>query len=103
MWVSEWNSGQLSRFDPDTNGWKTWPLPGNDPSPYAIYVGGVDQVWVRDFGGNAIHRFTPETETFDTFAWPANPGEVGQILGRGNEIWGAQSADDSLIVIRPTS
>jgi len=101
IWVSEWNSGQLSRFDADTDQWKVWQLPGNDPSAYAVYVDGADQIWVSDFGGNAIHRFDPVTETFETFELPADPSNVRQILGRENEIWGAQSADDSLVVIRP--
>jgi virginiamycin B lyase len=68
-----------------------------------VYVDGADQIWVSDFGGNAIHRFDPATESFDTFQLPAEPSEVRQILGRGNEIWGAQSADDSLVVIRPAT
>jgi virginiamycin B lyase len=103
IWVSEWNSGQLSRFDPSTDQWQVWRLPGNDPSAYAVYVDGADQIWVSDFGGNAIHRFDPVTEGFETFELPADPSNVRQILGRDNEIWGAQSADDSLIVIRPAT
>lgn len=59
-------------------------------------------VWVSDFGGNAIHRFDPVGETFDTFDRPARPAEVRQILGRAQEIWGAQSADHSRVVIRPS-
>jgi virginiamycin B lyase len=103
IWVSEWNSGQLSRFEPDTDRWEQWRLPGNDPSAYAVYVDNTDQVWVSDFGGNAIHRFDPGSEAFETFRLPAEPGDVRQILGRNNEIWGAQSADDSLVVIRPAT
>jgi virginiamycin B lyase len=100
IWVSEWNSGQLSRLEPDLTQWQQWRLPGDDPSAYAVYVDNTDQVWVSDFGGNAIHRFDPISETFETFQLPADPGDVRQILGRDNEIWGAQSADDSLVVIR---
>jgi virginiamycin B lyase len=98
IWVSEWNSGQLSRFDPAAEEWDVWPLPGDAPAAYAVYVDDADLVWVSDFGGNAIHRFDPQRETFDL---PAEPAEVRQILGRDQEIWGAQSADDSLVVIRP--
>jgi virginiamycin B lyase len=79
-----------------------WPLPGDDPAAYAVYVDDADDVWVTDFGGNAIHRFRPARATFETFPLPATPGEVRQLLGRGAEVWGAQSADDSLVVIRPT-
>ncbi|MGI9601372.1 MAG: Vgb family protein [Acidimicrobiales bacterium] len=100
IWVSEWNSGQLSRYRPQGEEWDVWPLPGSNPSAYAVYVDELDQVWVSDFGGNAIHRFDPTAEVFDTFALPANPSDVRQILGRPGEIWGAESANDSLVVIR---
>ncbi len=100
LWVSEWNSGQLSRYEPGSDRWNTWPLPGDAAQAYAVYVDDTDIVWLSDFGGNAIHRFDPATETFDTFPLPSNPGNVRQILGRPGEVWGAESAADQLIVIR---
>ena len=100
LWVSEWNTGQLSRYDPSTDSWTTWPLPGDAPSAYAVYVDDTDVVWVTDFGGNAIHHFDPATETFHTFALPSSPGEVRQLLGRPGEVWGAESAADQLVAIR---
>ncbi len=103
IWVSEWNAGQLSRFVPATGQWSTWALPGASPQAYAVYVDEQDLVWVSDFGGNAIHRFDPTTERFDTFELPSSPGNVRQILGRPGEVWGAESAADQLVVIRPTS
>ncbi len=36
IWVSEWNSGNVSRYDPRTNTWKTWKLPGDKPRAYAV-------------------------------------------------------------------
>ncbi len=100
VWVSEWNSGQLSRYDPDSAAWETWALPGANPSTYAVYVDEADIIWVSDFGGNAIHRFDPDTEEFFTFGLPSKPGNVRQIHGRPGEVWGAESAADQLIVIR---
>ncbi len=100
IWVSEWNSGQLSRYVPETERWTTWPLPGAQPQAYAVYVDDRDLVWVSDFGGNAIHRFDPASETFDTFDLPSDPSNVRQILGRPGEVWGAESAADQLVVIR---
>ena len=102
IWVSEWNAGQLSRFVPATGQWSTWRLPGPSPQAYAVYVDEQDLVWVSDFGGNAMHRFDPATERFDTFDLPSSPGNVRQILGRPGEVWGAESAADQLVVIRPT-
>ena len=100
IWVSEWNSGQLSRYDPATADWKVWALPGTQPRAYAVYVDASDIVWVSDFGGNAIHRFEPSDEAFFTFGLPSDPGEVRQIHGRPGEVWGAESAADQLVVIR---
>ena len=100
IWVSEWNSGQLSRYVPARDEWTAWPLPGDRPQPYAVYVDETDIVWVSDFGANAIHRFDPRRETFDTFPLPSVPGDVRQIHGRPGEVWAAESAADRLIVIR---
>lgn len=100
IWVSEWNSGNLSRYIPETGEWDTWPLPGDSPAAYAVYVDEADIVWVSDFGANAMVRFDPTTERFDVYPLPHDPGNVRQILGRHGEVWGAESAADHLVVIR---
>ena len=100
IWVSEWNSGNLSRYTPDTETWDTWPLPGDNPETYAVFVDDRDIVWASDFGSNSIVRFDPVTEEFHTYPLPHDPGEVRQILGRPGEVWFPESAADNLIVIR---
>ena len=100
IWVSEWNSGQLSRYVPATEEWSSWLLPGDDPAAYAVYVDERDIVWVSDFGSNSLVRFDPATEEFNDYPLPHNPGDVRQILGRPGEIWGAESAADHLVLIR---
>lgn len=100
VWVSEWNSGQLSRYVPETGEWTSWKLPGDDPAAYAVYVDELDVVWVSDFGSNSLVRFDPRVEQFRVYPLPHHPGEVRQILGRPGEVWGAESAADYLIVIR---
>jgi len=100
IWVSEWNSGNLSRFTPATDMWDTWPLPGDDPETYAVFVDDRDIVWASDFGSNSIVRFDPVTEEFHTYELPHDPGEVRQILGRPGEVWFPESAADNLIVVR---
>jgi virginiamycin B lyase len=100
LWVSEWNSGQVSVYEPASNSWKQWKLPGRNPQTYAVYVDELDKVWVTDFGGNAIHRFDPDTEGFETFPLPSTPGNVRQLLGRAGEVWGPESAADQILVFR---
>lgn len=101
IWVSEWNSGNLSRYVPQTGDWTTWPLPG-DSSAYAVYVDEANIVWVSDFGANAIVRFDPATEEFTQIPLPHEAGEVRQLVGRPGEVWGAESAADRLVVIHTT-
>ena len=100
IWVSEWNAGQVAVFDPKTNAWREWRLPGHSPQAYDVYVDEADSVWLTDFGGNALVRFDPKSETFESFPLPDSPGEVRQLLGRPGEAWGAESAADRLVVVR---
>ena len=100
IWVSEWNSGQVSVYDPASEAWRSWRLPGDAPQTYAVYVDDQDKVWLSDFGANAIVRFDPETETFQSFPSDRDDAAVRQLLGRPGEVWGAESGTDRLVVIR---
>jgi virginiamycin B lyase len=100
IWCSQWNAGQVAVYDPATEQWREWRLPGDDPQAYAVFVDDRDIVWLTDFGANAIVRFDPETEQFTSFSLPTNPADVRQLLGRPGEVWGAESAADKLVVIR---
>ena len=100
LWVSEWNAGQLARYDPGTGAWQEWRLPGEHPMPYAVYVDENDQVWLSDFGANALLRFDPARESFEAISLPSSPANVRQLLGREGEVWGAESGVDQLVVVR---
>jgi virginiamycin B lyase len=100
LWVTEWNAGKLAMYDPAAATWLEWPLPGDDPQPYAVFVDDADLVWVTDFGGDALVRFDPVSEEFTVFAWPTPGAQVRQLLGRPGEVWGTGSAIDTVIVLR---
>ncbi|MFW6075299.1 MAG: virginiamycin B lyase family protein [Chloroflexota bacterium] len=100
IWVSEWNSGQVSVYDPADESWREWRLPGENPQTYAVYVDERDIVWLSDFGANALVSFDPETEEFTSYPLPHDPGNVRQILGREGEVWAPESAADVILVVR---
>ena len=102
IWVSEWNSGQVSVYDPTAQSWQAWKLPGQNPQAYAVYVDERDIVWLTDFPNNAIVRFDPLTEAFQPFPLPSPQANVRQLLGRPGEVWGAESRVDKLVVVRTT-
>ena len=100
IWVSEWNSGNVSVYDPKAKTWKTWRLPGDSPRTYAVYVDERDVVWLSDFAANAIVRFEPTTETFRVFPSDKSGANVRQVLGRPGEVWAPESGNDRLVVFR---
>lgn len=102
IWVSEWNSGNLSMHDPASKSWRTWKVPGENPRTYAVYVDDRDKVWVSEWSGNAMYRFDPEVEKFERFGFPRSGTAIRQILGRAGEVWLPESGTEHITVIRST-
>ena len=67
LWISEWNSGNVSAYDPIDKSWKKWKLPGQKPRTYAVWVDPDDKVWLSDWGANAIVRFDPQVRSSRAF------------------------------------
>lgn len=86
IWVSEWNSGNVSVYDPANGAWRQWKLPGSNPKAYAVYVDDEDKVWLADWGANALVKFDPAGEKFEVFPFPRESANVRQIDGRKGEI-----------------
>ncbi len=100
LWISEWNSGNVSVYDPASRAWKKWKLPGQEPHAYAVWVDPDDKVWLSDWTANAVVRFDPATETFESFPSDRPDANVRQMLGRNGEVWIAESGTQRLRVIR---
>jgi virginiamycin B lyase len=100
LWVSEWNAGNVSVYDPAAKTWEVFKLPGEAPKAYAVFVDDKDKVWVSDFAANAILKFDPVTKSFEAFPSNEPRAAVRQMLGRPGEMWGAESGTDRLVVIR---
>jgi virginiamycin B lyase len=100
IWVSEWLSGQVSMYDPATNSWKQWKLPGANPKTYAVYVDEEDKVWLTDWGTNALVKFDPTTEKFEAFPFPHETANVRQIHGRRGQVLVAESGPRIVSIFR---
>lgn len=90
LWVSEWNSGNVSVHDPADGSWRVWKLPGERPRTYSVYVDEKDIVWLTDFAANAIVRFDPATERFHAFPSDKPSANVRQMAGRAGQAWGGE-------------
>jgi virginiamycin B lyase len=103
LWVSEWNSGNLSRYTPASGQWKMWKLPGEAPKAYAVYVDERDIVWVSDFGSNAVLAFDPAAERWTRYPGSGEGSNVRQILGRAGEVYLPESGTNRIMVVRTGS
>jgi virginiamycin B lyase len=97
--VSEWNSGNVSAYDPATQRWRVWKLPGERPRAYSVWVDPSDKVWLTDFPANAIVRFDPATETFLSFPSDRPGANVRQMDGVAGAAWGGESGTDRIVRI----
>ena len=100
LWISYWNAGMIAFYDPSTERWGEYDLPGQGNQAYSMYVDETDAVWASDFGQNSVVRFDPLTETFESFPSERANAAVRQMLGRPGEAWGAESGADRLVVFR---
>lgn len=100
LWVAEWNSGNLSRYQPKTGSWKAWKAPGDDPHVYAVYVDEADKVWASEWTAQAMLRFDPVSEKFESFKSSSSRANVRQIHGRKGEVWTPESGADKIVVYR---
>jgi len=100
IWVAEWNAGNLSRYEPKGNAWKTWKAPGARPRVYAVYVDETDRPWVSEWDKQLMLRFDPASGKWDSFASSSGAANVRQIHGRKGEVWTPESAAGKLVVYR---
>ncbi|WP_439577619.1 Vgb family protein [Elioraea sp.] len=99
LWISEWNSGNVSMHDPRDGSWQVWKLPGERPRAYSVWVDPSDKVWLTDFAANAIVRFDPTTQTFLSFPSDRPGANVRQMDGVAGEAWGGESGTDRMVRI----
>jgi virginiamycin B lyase len=99
LWISEWNSGNVSMHDPRDGSWRVWRLPGERPRAYSVWVDPSDRVWLTDFPANAILRFDPATESFLSFPSDRAGANVRQMDGVAGAAWGGESGTDRIVRI----
>jgi virginiamycin B lyase len=100
LWISEWNSGNVSMHDPRDGSWKVWRLPGQRPRTYSVWVDSSDKVWLTDFAANAVVRFDPADESFLSFPSDRPGANIRQMDGVPGEAWGGESGTDRILRIQ---
>ena len=86
-------------YNPVDQQWKMFKPPVDNPQTYSVYVDDKDLVWITEWTSNAIMRFDPRTQKWDSYPSNVRSAAVRQMLGRTGEAWGAESANDRLVVV----
>lgn len=73
LWIPGFSSSLLSRFNPETGEFKSYPLPieplGTE-TPYALNVDRTDTVWICGTNSDTLISFDTSTEEFTVYPLP---------------------------------
>ena len=61
VWFSERGGGKIGRFDPATETFKEYPLPGPAPTPYALGIDRDNYIWYASTEQDRFGRLNPKT------------------------------------------
>ena len=74
LWIPGFSSSLVSRFDPETRSFESYPIPiepSGTETPYALNIQpGTDDVWICGTNSDSLIRFDPEGETFTVYPLP---------------------------------
>ena len=70
VWFSERGGNKLGRFDPQTETFKEFDLPGPAASPYAIGMDRNKMIWYASHEQDSIGRFDPKTGAVIEYPYP---------------------------------
>ena len=61
VWFAEFRAGKIGRFDPKTETFKEYQLPGPKPTPYAFGIDRNHNIWYSSDNMDVIGRLDPKT------------------------------------------
>jgi virginiamycin B lyase len=70
VWFSERQGNRIGRFDPKTETFKEFPLPGPEASPYAIGVDRKGMIWYSSHEQDTLNRLDPRTGEVVEYPYP---------------------------------
>jgi virginiamycin B lyase len=88
VWFGERTGNKIGRFDPKTETFKEYPLPGPSASPYAIIVGKDKGVWYASTDQDLIGRLDPNSGDVLEYPFPHSEAMMREFfLDSEGRIW----------------
>ena len=95
VWFGEYFSGKIAHFDPKTETFKEYQLPGARPSPYALGVDKNDKIWYASYYMDQLGCLDPKTGNVTVYPYPHSENTLREFfpddLGR---LWYGSPSND---------
>ncbi len=97
VWFSERGGNKLGRFDPQTESFKEFDLPGPAASPYAIGMDRNKMIWYASHEQDTIGRFDPKTGEVIEYPYPHSEISMREFfMDSQGRMWYASSVNNKV-------
>jgi virginiamycin B lyase len=93
VWCADYFGGNLTRFDPKTETFKIFKIPGPTATPYGMGVDHNDNIWYTSFYTDVTGRLEPKTGKFTEYPSPYGERSTRDLTedSKGRIWYGAES------------
>ena len=104
VWFSERRGGKIGRFDPKTETFQEFQLPGPSPSPYAIGIDRNHMIWYSSHEQDTLGRLNPKTGEVTEYPFPHSEISMREFfLDSQGRMWYGSTANDIIGYFIPPS
>lgn len=97
VWFTERTGNKIGRFDPETEAFKEYNLPGPNPSPYAIYIDKQHMIWYSSHEQDTLNRLDPNTGQVIEYPYPHSEVSMREMfMDHKGRIWYASSVNNKV-------
>jgi virginiamycin B lyase len=97
VWFSERRGGKIGRFDPNTETFKEFQLPGPEPSPYAVGIDRSHMIWYSSHEQDTLNRLDPGNGEVIEYPYPHSEISMRELfLDSQGRMWYASSVNNKV-------
>jgi virginiamycin B lyase len=97
VWFSERQGNKMARFDPKTETFKEFPLPGPEASPYAVGIDRDHLIWYSSHEQDTLNRMDPQSGKVTEYPYPHSEISMREMnLDSQGRMWYASSVNNKI-------
>ncbi len=97
VWFTERRGNKIGRFDPKTETFKEFPLPGPEASPYAIGIDRDHMIWYSSHEQDTLGRLDPRTGEVIEYPYPHSEISMREFfVDSKGRMWYASSVNNKI-------